>query len=126
MSIRRAHRRSFHGEGAEALELAEKQLAVETLETLALQFEMERTEAGTSTGMPSNHDLKAALVELEHQLAAVVGAVSDESPSLRMLDDPLCNGGFVALAGRQRDKQKPPSQVHDDLMFHRKPATTET
>lgn len=111
------------GEYAEALELVEKQLDVETL---AVQLAIERTEAGISTGMLANHGLQAALIELVSQFAAVVGSVSDESPTLRILDELLSNSGFVELTGPQIDNQRLHGQVHDDMNFRRKTATTAT
>lgn len=90
------------------------------VESLAVQLAIERTEAGISTGMLANHDLQAALLELVRQFAAVEGGVSDESPTLRILDELLSNSGLVALAGPQRDNQRPHSQVHDDMNFRRK------
>ena len=69
------------------------------------------------------------LVEDERHMTlicTVVGGVREESPALRVLDELLGDGGFVTLAGRQRDKQRPPAQVHDDVNLRRKTAATAT
>ena len=55
-----------------------------------------------------------------------VVASGEESPALRVLDEPLGDGGFVTLARRQCDRQRPPSQVHDDVNLRRKTAATAT
>ena len=111
------------GECAEAFEVMEELLDVEAL---AVQLAREWTAACFATGMLANDDLHTALVELLNQFTAVVGGVREESPALRVLDELLGDGGFVTLAGGQCDKQRPPSQVHDDVNLRRKTAATAT
>ena len=94
------------GEGAEAFEVMEEQFDAEAL---AVQLARQWTAACFATGMLANDDLHTALVELLNQFTTVVGGVREESPALRVLDELRDDCGFVTLAWRQCDKQRPPA-----------------